>query len=145
MTTCTVTYRLVDGFSREGEKTFVTQNLADYPAVVAAAAAFLADLQAITGMGVLRYTITQEFSVLSGATLGANKDAGITLSVRKADSRRDNLKIPGPELSIILPDGTVDIADAIVTGYFANFTTSGDWTLSDGEIATEILSGRLDV
>lgn len=145
MTTCIVSYVLVDDFAREGVKRFETQNLADYPAVVTAAAAFLTDLQAITGMGVLRYTISQEFSVLSGATSGASKDAGITLSVRKADSRRDTLKIPGPELSFLLPDGTVDITDSIITDYFANFTSAGDWTLSDGEVATEILSGRLDV
>lgn len=138
-------YVLVDGYAREGRKRFTTQTIADFAAAMALAAAVLADLQAITGMGVLRYTITQEFSVLSGATAGANKDAGITLSVRKADSRRDTLKIPSPESSYLLPDGTVDITDAIVTDWFANFTTAGDLTLSDGEVASELLSGHLDV
>lgn len=140
-----VVYTYADSQSREGSKRYETQNLADNAAGLAAAASLADDLAALTGADILRYRLTQTVLYTDTVTAGANKDEGITLSVRKTDTMRDTLKVPAPIDSIYDGAGNVDVSLAVVTNYVDHFTAGGEFTFSDGELVIDLLSGTLDV
>jgi len=145
MPTYVVRYTLVDSEGREGTKTFETQNLADYAAALVAADALADDLAVVSGAEILRYSISEILTYVDAVTAGSNKDEGVTLVVRKTDSMRDVIRIPAPTKTYLDGSGNVDITDAGVLSYFDNFTSSGDFLFSDGELAVTLLSGKLDV
>lgn len=140
--TCTLVY--VDGQNREGRKTYESEDLLDFAAATAAAAALVADFEAICDAQVLRYSVTQDFTEADAGGATANKDEGITIRVRKTDSKRDVLKVPAPVAGLLDGQGNVDITNALVTDYVANFEVGGGWTFSDGENVAEIVGGYLD-
>lgn len=139
---------LVDDYGRVGRKSYKTiSTVASHIDAVTAAAALMVDLEALTEMRVVAYSVGLRTIESDTVTTGANKDEGITLSVRKVSGYRDILKVPGPLNSVINTDGTVDISDALVTNYYDNFETAGgSFTFSDGEQAeaSGLISGRLD-
>lgn len=140
-----VRYDMVDAYSRPVSKEFETvTTIADEAAAEAAAIALGADLAALTEADILSYTIKRRVVYTDSVTAGANRDEGITLSIRKTDNYIGVLKVPAPVDSVIDPDGSVDIADAIVVNFAANFLTGGDFTFSDGEQGSSLLYGSLD-
>lgn len=139
-----------DDYGRQTRKTYETQPYAgvdvgaDRLAVQTDVVAFLNDVEAITEARILAYTVADRTVYTDVVTAGANVDEGLTLVTRKADNYKAVLAVPAPVNSIFNPDGTADITDPIVTNYHANFTATGFLTCSDGEIATDLISGRLD-
>jgi hypothetical protein len=146
MPTYNVYIELVDAYNRSSVKRYKTiSTMLDHPTAVTAAAALAADLAALTEMDVLAHSVALRTVYTDTVTAGANKDEGITLSVRKANNFRDILRVPAPLNAVLNPDGTVDITSALVTDYYDNFVSgSGDFTLSDGEQAIALLAGKLD-
>lgn len=140
-----VRYTYVDSEGREGSKEFETISLASHALAVVAADALAVDFAALTGADVLRYQLSGITAISDSVTAGSNRDTGITLSVRKADTFRGVLKVPAPLSSVLDGAGNVDISDALVTNFYDHFSTSGDFTFSDGEQAIALLSGTLDV
>jgi len=137
-----VTYTLEDAYQRVGTKRY-DFSAADHPTALTAALAMADDLAALTEMRILWYVVHTRVAYSDSVTAGANKDEGITLVVRTTDNEKAVLKVPGPMNAVINADGTVDITNALVSDYVDNFIT-GDFTVSDGEDVTELLSGRLD-
>ncbi len=139
---------LVDDYGRNRSMKFQTiSSMATHIAAVTAVAGLVTDLEALTELRVVAYTVALRTIESDTVTAGANKDEGITLSVRKEDGFKSVLKVPGPLNSVINADGSVDIADALVTNYYNNFETGGgEFTFSDGEQAESggLISGRLD-
>jgi len=144
MPTFNLVLTYADGQNREGRKSFESEVLADWTAAEAAASALITDFEAICDAEVLRYALSQTYieSDAGGAT--ANKDEGITIQVRKTNSERDVLKVPAPVAGMLDGQGNLDIANALVTAYVANFEVGGGWTFSDGENVDEIVGGYLD-
>lgn len=144
MTLFDVTYKLTDAYGRDSRKTFQV-DAADIATAQTLAGDLNADLQAITGMAVLQYSINL-VTVVAGDTpdATANKDEGGTFQVRKADNDKASVKIPAPVDSIRNVDGTLDLTDLIVTNFFDNFV-GGAWRVSDGEQVIALLKGTLDV
>ncbi len=140
---------MADDYGRVMRKSFNTiSTMATHIAAVTAAAGLMVDLEALTEARVIAYTVALRTIESDTVTAGANKDEGITLSVRKEDGFKDTIKVPAPLNSVINADGTVDIADALVTNFYDNFETGGgEFTFSDGEQAESggLISGRLDV
>lgn len=140
-----VTYEMVDDYGRKTTKRFETiATMADHPAAVAAAAALATDLANLTELDILAYSVSQRIVYTDTVVSGANKDEGVTLVLRKEDNFNGVIKVPGPINSIFNTDGTVDLTDAAVTAFVSNFLSSADFTFSDGEQATVLLSGSLD-
>lgn len=146
-----VTYLLQDSYGRRTRKRYQTEAFAgidagaDFLSAIAAAQALQADISAFSMLDVLSFSINYEETVTDTPTANANVDEGGTLVVSKvASSKRANLKVPGPEAAIRNVDGTLDVADVIVTNFIANFQSGGDFLISDGELVDAVISGRLD-
>lgn len=133
---------LVDAYGRPATKRYDV-NAADHAAALVVAAAFMADLAGITELRILSYVVGERVTYSDSVDAGANKDEGATLSVRTADNEKATVKIPGPINAIFNADGSVDLTDGAVTAFVANYL-SGDIRVDDGEVVTEIISGRLD-
>jgi hypothetical protein len=137
-----LTVQLEDDYGRGATKRFEADVL-DFAAMQTAVTAFLTDLAAMTKLAIITYTIAQKQSYTDSALSGANRDAGVTLSVRKDDGGKAVLKVPDPVSGVVLGDGSVDLTDANVVAYVDNWI-SGDFKISDGEDVTALLSGKLD-
>ena len=141
-----VTMELQDAQGRRGRKRYQTQaGVVDHAAAVTAANSLAVDLTALTELEVLAHTVSLRTLYSDSVVAGANIDEGATFSLNKTDNYRASHKVPGPAQAVRNPDGTIDIASALVTDYFDNFFAAGDFTVSDGEIIDQILSGSLDV
>lgn len=140
-----VTYEMVDAYNRRTRKTFHTvDTIADEAAAQAAAAALATDLANLTELDILAYNVSLRTVYTDTVTAGANKDEGVTFVMRKVDNFNDDIKVPGPINSIFDSNGNVDLTDAAVAAFLANFLTGGDFTFSDGEQATQAIRGTLD-
>lgn len=139
-----VNVEIVDAQNRKTRKSYETQELTDFAAALVAAAALVDDLAVLTEGDVLSYNVSQRIVYTDTVTAGANVDEAGTFVVRKADNRYASHKIPMPISAIRESDGSLNIADSSVIAYFANFKDGGDFTLSDGELITGIVAGKLD-
>lgn len=136
------TITLIDDFTRTSTKRF-EGDFIDWAAALAATAALVVDLDALSMAKVISSNTMQRLDIDGSLAAGANMDAGLTLSVLKEDNAKAVLKVPAPLLSVINADGTADITDALITSYVDNWISSG-WYISDGETVTDLLSGKLD-
>lgn len=138
-----VSFTLVDAYARnstkrfEGEATTLAQAQTD-------ATALLADLAAVTLMGTYKRTFSVSESVSEAVETGANVDAGGTLHCRLSNGKQYALKIPAIDPALVNADGSINIAATAITDYVANFQTAGAYTVSEGNVITEILYGELD-
>lgn len=137
-----VTFSLVDGYGRSHSKRFTTV-AADVATAITQAGTFATLLMGVTESRVLAHTVQARTVVVDTVTAGANKDEGVTISVRTQDNEKAVIKIPSPLNAMLNTDGSVNLADVNLTAFLASFT-SGDWLIDDGEVVTEIISGRLD-
>lgn len=134
--------KLQDAFGRVSTRRYVIDEVG-YAEASAAMANFVVDLAALTEAEVLEYSVAFVTTYSDSVAAGANLDEGITLTLLKEDNRKASIKVPAPDTSVCNADGTVDITNALVTNYTDNFT-SGTFLVSDGEVATDLLSGKLD-
>lgn len=134
--------KLQDAFGRVSTRRYVIDEVG-YAEASAAMANFVVDLAALTEAEILEYSVAFVTTYSDSVEAGANLDEGITLTLLKEDNRKASIKVPAPDTSVCNPDGTVDITNALVTNYTDNFT-SGTFLVSDGEVATDLLSGKLD-
>jgi hypothetical protein len=137
-----VSFSLVDAYGRPATKRFDVDAV-DHAAAMTAAGAFAADLAGITELRILSYVVGERVTYTDTADAGANRDEGVTLSVRTADNEKAVIKVPGPVNAIFNPDGSVDLTDGAVTAFIANYL-AGTVLVDDGETVTELISGRLD-
>jgi hypothetical protein len=133
---------MVDAYGRPIGKRFDI-DAADHAAALVAAGALMTDFAGITEARILSYTVAQKVTYVDVVDAGANRDEGATFSVRTADNEKAVVKVPAPVNSIFNTDGTVDLTDGAVTAFFANYL-GGDVLVDDGEVVTELISGRLD-
>lgn len=146
-----VTAVLQDAHGRRMRKEFQTSIIAaadlgaEFLLADTAAQALMSDLADITELDVLEYQIRYASAVTDTVDAGANRDEGATFTVSKVGTtRRGTVKVPGPVAAIREIDGSIDITDAIVTNYFANFQAGGDFLFSDGEVVDQVIVGKLD-
>lgn len=124
-----------------------------YADAVTAVTAFLTDLAGVSAGVVKSYTITST-AVEDALALPTDQDAeygeaaSITGTMEGNPLKSWNLRIPMPKAGIFVDTSglnrdVIDITDAALTAYIANFTSVGDVaTVSDGEFVDSILSGR---
>lgn len=139
---------MVDAYNRPTSKRFESTDLADYAAAAASAAALTTDLAVLTEARILATTISERVPFTDAVTTGANKDEGVTFTLRLPDNKKDNLSVPAPINSIFDANGNVITAPALpaaVSDFLEHFEDGvGDWTFSDGEQWTEFVKGVLD-
>lgn len=123
---------------------------ADDAAARASAAALATDLAAITNSKISKYYSYQEFieDAFSLPAAAENQNqALLILSIDGAPTKSAKIRVPaavdgiyaaatGPNYDV------VDVNDAALTAFVANFTTEALFYVSDGEQADDILSGH---
>lgn len=150
MTVFSLHVTLVDDFGRITRKQYKTEDLsgadlgAEYLLANTAAGNLATALAALSNAGILYYNLGREVTSGDTVTANANIDQGLTAVARKLNNKLTVLKVPAPVISVFNPDGSLDILDALVTGYTDLFKVGGDFTTSDGENITDLVSGRLD-
>lgn len=139
---------MVDAYNRPTSKRFQSADLVDYAAAAASAAALLTDLAVLSEARILASTISERVPFTDAVTAGANKDEGVTFTLRLPDNTKDNLSVPAPINAIFDANGMVITSPSVpvsVTDFLANFADgTGDWTFSDGEQWSEFVKGTLD-
>ena len=133
---------LEDAYGRKTRKSYQIEeiDLAAAQAVLDTQAIALAD---ISEAEILWLSLSDVTVYADSVTVGANIDEGATVQVRKADNQLATVKIPAPVNSIFNADSTLDLTNALVIAYFAQFLT-GEIRVSDGELATQVVRGKLD-
>lgn len=142
--TILATVNLVDSYGRPTTKRLETET--DVLATAqAAVSALLTDLAAVTDLQCLSvgYSFKDGTQIFAGVA-GSNVDVGATFRLRLVSGNVAAYKVPGFPASLVEANGSIDPADVAVAAYFDNFLAAGDFTVSDGESITEVLSGELD-
>jgi len=138
------TVEMIDSYGRRTTKRLETETdvLADAQTAVTA---LLVDLDAVTDLQGLSvsYSLRDGSQTFAGVA-GSNVDVGATFRVRLEDGGIAAYKIPGFPVSLVGAQGEIDVTQLEVVDYFANFLAAGDFTISDGENISEVLSGSLD-
>lgn len=142
MATYTLNVSLVDAYGRPASKRYDIV-AATQPDAVTLAGNFMADLAGITGLRILSYVVGEKVTYTDVVTAASNRDAGATFSVRTQDNEKATVKVPGPIADIFNTDGTIDLTDGAVTAFMSEFL-AGNVLVDDGEVVTEVISGRLD-
>lgn len=137
-----------DAFGRDVSKVF-EMVATDFAQATTDMGGVMTALAQVTGARLLGYTLSGFTAYNDVVTALANRDEGVTLSIRKTDTRKHVLKIPCPmKGDYVLSDETVDLTDAGIIAYADLFLPSGSGgvlKLSDGESFAALLSGKLDV
>lgn len=120
-------------------------SVADEAALLTAAGLFEADLQAMMKSGIQSYTYRRTVSVLNSPAAGSNIDAGATFKMNSALAIAPTVKVPDPVEAIKDGQGGIDLADVIVTAWFANYNP-GDCVvnINNPTQPTSISTGTLD-
>ena len=136
--------KLQDAYARRSTRRFDVAAV-DQPTALTAMADFTADYAGLSEAEVLSYGITEEVQYTDTVDAGANLDAGITftVSIVGEESKRASIKVPAPIPGVLNPDGTVDLADAAITAFEANYL-GGAIRVSDKETVADFLKGKLD-
>jgi len=140
-------FTLVDAYGRTTSKRVEVEPqalLGDYQTLCSAV---VADIQAVTDLGLVRAEVTIPMTDTFAVTAGANVDTGATFSgwVYGTPGKKASWKLPGIKPAKVEADGTVDITEADIEDVLERFLqASGDLLLSDGEQISSWISGALD-
>lgn len=128
----TITLDLVDG---QGRPTSKDVDLVNTINTVAAAQtsldALAADWPALSGLGIVSASLSLPLTVTpTTAQSQSNKDEGARIKLLMTDGGKFNYRVPGPLKDVdgnfvYITGGVVDVEDAGVVGWFANFLTAG--------------------
>lgn len=146
-----VSYEMEDDYSRTASKEYeLLPAVVTLAAAEAAALAFADALATISELRVLAYTIRQRYVYTDTVTPGANRDEGVTFTMRKVDLMKGSIKVPGPINSIFDAEGKVITSPTLPTAvsdfleHFHHLGATAAFTFSDGEQWVEYSSGTLD-
>lgn len=139
-----VTWQIMDEENRTTNREVLFE-VVDEAALLTAAALMLTDLQAITKSGIQSYTYRRSVDVSNVPAAGSNIDAGATFRFNSALPISPTVKIPDPVDAIKDGQGGINLADALVIAWFANYNP-GDCVvnITNPTQPTSIAAGTLD-
>ena len=117
----------------------------DEAALLVALGTFITAYQAMSKCGVQRYTYRREVSVLNVPAAGSNIDPGATFVFNSPLAIDPTVKVPDPVEAIKDGQGGIDLADLIVTTWFAEYNPGSARVNRNAPTQpTSIKSGVLD-
>lgn len=151
-----VTLGLIDGQGRETSHTLtLSAAITTIAAAQTALDSILADWPAFSGLGIVSGTLSVPMDVtLTDAEEHSNFDEGARVKLKSTDGKTISYRVPAPlrdettGLFTYIANGEVDVDDAAITAYFANFLSAGAFRF--GDVAQQILavdgilSGKLE-
>lgn len=140
----TATFVILDEQARSTNRE-VLFDVADETALLAAAATFATAYQAMMKSGIQSYTYRRSVSVLNAPAAGSNIDAGATFKFNSALPISPTVKVPDPVEAIKDGQGGIDLADIIVTAWFALYQPgTARVNINNPTQPTSIATGTLD-
>jgi hypothetical protein len=139
-----ISLTMIDAYSRTTTRRFETVSTT-LSAAQADGVALIAALADISDAGIVKaeYAVV-DASVAAAAVAGANVDVGATLHARLENSKLYPLHVPMIMDAKLNGDGSVDLADADIVTYVAQFLTGGHLRVSEGNYVTAVEYGELD-
>lgn len=139
-----VTFQIKDEEGRPTSRE-VLFNVADETALLAAAALHEPDLQGLMKSGIQSYTYRRTVDVSNTPAAGSNIDAGATFRFNSTLPISPTVKVPDPVDAIKDGQGGIDLANALVTAWFANYNPgSAVVNITNPTQPTSIAQGSLD-
>ena len=115
-----VVFQIEDEESRTTSREVLFE-VVDEAALLTAAALMETDLQAMTQCGIQSYTYRRTVDVSNAPGAGSNIDPGATFRFNSALPISPTVKVPDPVEAIKDGQGGIDLADALVVAWFANY------------------------
>ena len=115
-----VTFQIMDEENRTTSRE-VLFNVADETALLVAAGLMETDLEAMMKSAIQSYTYRRTVVVSNSPAAGSNIDAGATFRFNSALPISPTVKVPDPVDAIKNGQGGIDLADALVVAWFANY------------------------
>ncbi len=139
-----VTFQIEDDEGRSTNRE-VLFNVADEAALLTAAGLMETDLQAMMNSGIQSYTYRRSVDVSNAPAAGSNIDAGATFRFNSTLPISPTVKVPDPVNAIKDGQGGIDLADALVVAWFANYNP-GDCVvnITNPTQPTSMAQGTLD-
>ena len=116
---------------------------ADFAAARLIATNNLTTIQAIVLGAVIKETLAEQNFIGGVPGAGANVDTGATFTWDMGSGKTASTNLPMPVPAIINVDRSINLADANVLAWTANYT-DGDILVSDGEVVQSVIHGELD-
>jgi hypothetical protein len=138
---------LVDAFGRE---TRIRREMQPHALLVEYQAEidnFVTDLLAVSDLGLVRADFYQTgLSTPTSPQAGANVDVGATFVgwAEATPGKKLTTKVPGFKTTLVDVDGSIDLTQAVVVDFLANYADAGDFYISDGENSADWIAGSLD-
>lgn len=140
----TVNFKIEDEEGRQTTRE-VLFNVADEATLLTDAALMTTDLQAMTQCGIQSYTYRRTVDVSNAPGAGSNIDPGATFRFNSALAISPTVKVPDPVEAIKDGQGGIDLADALVVAWFANYNPgSAEVNSNNPTQPTSIAAGTLD-
>ena len=137
---------LADSYGRQTTKIVEMRDMLLHVDQVAEAVQYIADLEDVTDLGVVRADIIYR-GVSEGfdPQAGANVDTGATFTgyLLAGNGKKGSVKVPGIKPALVSADGTIQITGVVAT-FLENYEESDNLFMSDGEQVESWISGRLD-
>lgn len=111
--------------------------------------ALITDFLAVSDLGTSKYsTGVDTVAVNAVGSPAANKDEAVNIRLQMTDGSIENFRIPAPAKDAngvfeYVTGGVVDIANANIVAFFANFQATGQFRIN-GKVVQSILSGTLE-
>lgn len=139
-----VTFQIMDEENRTTSRE-VLFSVADETALLAAAALHETDLQAMMKSGIQSYTYRRTVDVSNAPAASSNIDAGATFRFNSTLPIAPTVKVPDPVDAIKDGQGGIDLANALVIAWFANYNP-GDAVvnITNPTQPTSVAQGSLD-
>lgn len=115
-----VTFQIQDEEQRTTNRE-VLFNVADETALLVATGLFETDYQAMMKSAIISYTYRRSVDVSNSPAAGSNIDAGATFRFNSALPISPTVKVPDPVDAIKDGQGGIDLSDALVVAWFANY------------------------
>ncbi len=139
-----VTYQMDDEEGR-GTSREVIFDVADEATLLTNAALMETDLAAMTQLGIQSYTYRRTVDVSTAPGAGSNIDPGATFRFNSALPISPTVKIPDPVEAIKDGQGGIDLSNALVIAWFANYQPgTARVNINNPTAPTSIDQGTLD-
>jgi len=149
------TYTFIDSGGNTGTREYMMDplNVTDFAEAQAAAVAALPIIQALSDAPIASYRVFQSYNenaLVLPATVQIENQMSLTYQLAIAGNKKANLNIPSPKITMFVAGtgpqsnivNTNETTNTVLASFTNLFETAGNFTLSDGEKTTRILSGK---
>jgi len=150
-----MTVTFIDSGANTGSREYMMDeaNVTTFAEAQAAAVAAIPTIQALSDAPIASYRVFQTYNegaLVLPATVQIENQMSLTYQLALAGNKKANLNVPSPKITMFVAStgpqsnvvNTNETTNTLLAAFTDLFETAGDFTLSDGEKTTRILSGK---